>query len=367
MNSRKELLRPISFMIVLLGLGFAVACTPTAGAPTPGSPGPGIAKDAPSTAGAQTTPGRPGGAPATRAPVTPTPTRAIQIRVTKAKVAGSIVAANQASLTFATGGRLKELPVPEGARVKAGTLLAALDTAVLEAQVAQAKAASDLATANWNRIQAGPTSDDIALAKSRVDSAKAAVDQAQAAYDAIGGLRNPLIAMTGQSITLQQATLTYQAAVATYNLAVNHPTDSERAIGLAQLAQAQAAYDTAKQSLNNARIVAPFDGTLVSITPKLGESISANSPVLLFADLSQMQALAAIDETTLASIQVGQKATLFADAAPDKVLTGRVKRIGLFATSTGNIVTVPVWIEIDKTDAALSPGWSATIEIATNP
>jgi len=359
MNPRKELICTTLFVIVLLGLVFVVACgaTPTT------SPAP-AAKGAPPSAGAQTTPGRPGGAQPTSAPVTPTPAIPLRAVITKAKVAGNIVAANQASLTFATGGRLKDLPVPEGTRVKAGTLLGALDTAVLEAQVAQAKAAFDLANANWNKIQAGPTSYDIALAKSNVDRAKAAVDQAYAAYEAIGGLRNPRIAMTGQSATLQTATLAYQAAVATYNLAVNHPTDSERAIGLAQFAQAQAAYDTAKQSLNNARIVAPFDGTLVSITPKLGESISANAPVLLFADLSQMQVIANIDETTLASIKAGQTTTIFVDALPDKVLTGRIKRIGLFATSTGNIVTVPVWVDIDKMDAALSPGWSATVEIA---
>ncbi len=352
----------IGIVILLLGHFFVAGC----GANQPGTASPAAApKEGSAPAGAQTPSGKPGGAQPTRALVTPTPTRAIQIVVTKAKVAGNIVAANQASLTFATGGRLKELPVAEGTRVQAGTLLAALDTSVLEAQVAQAKAAFDLATANWNKIQAGPSADDIALAKSNVDRAKAAVDQAQAAYDAIGGLRNPRIAMTSQSTTLQQATLSYQTAAAQYNLAVNHPTDSERAIGLAQFAQAQAAYDTAKQSLNNARIVAPYGGTLVSITPKIGESINANSPVLLFADLTQMQALANIDETTLASVKVGQTANIYVDAAPDKVLTGRVKRIGMYATSTGNIVTVPVWIDIDKTDVALSPGWSATVEIAT--
>jgi multidrug resistance efflux pump len=361
MNSRNTF---ASVWIVILAIGFVfvVGC----GANPTASPAPAAAKGAPPSTGAQTTPGRPSGAPSTPNPVTPTPTIAARVVVSKAKVAGNIVAANQASLTFATSGRLTQLPVPEGTRVKAGTLLAALDTAILEAQVAQAKAALDLANANWNKIQAGPTSNDIALAKSNVDRAKAAVDQAQAAYDRIGGLSNPRIAMTAQSATLQQATLSYQAAVATYNLAVNHPTDAERAIGLAQLAQAQAAYDTAKQGLNNARIVAPFDGTLVSITPKLGESISANSPVLLFADLTQMQVLANIDETTLASIKAGQTTTIFVDGLPDKVLTGRVKRIGLLATSTGNIVTVPVWIDIDKTDATLAPGWSATVEITTN-
>ncbi|MEW5717608.1 MAG: HlyD family efflux transporter periplasmic adaptor subunit [Chloroflexota bacterium] len=360
MNSRKKLVCTMFLMIVLLGL-IAACGTPTASSPTP------AAKGAPPSAGAQTTPGRPGGTQPTPGRAAPTPTRAIQVVVTKAKVAGNIIAANQASLTFATSGRLKELPVPEGTRVKAGTLLAALDTATLEIQVAQAKAAFDLATANWNRIQAGPSADEIALAKSNVDRAKAAVDQAYSAYEAIGGLRNPRIAMMPQSSALQQATLSYQIAVAQYNLTVNHPTDSERAVGLAQFAQAQAAYDAAKQSLSNARIVAPYDGTLVSITPKIGESINANAPVLLFADLTQMQVLTAIDETTLASVKVGQKATLFADAAPDQALTGRVKRIGLFATSVGNIVTVPVWIDIDKTDAPLAPGWSATVEIATTP
>ena len=362
MNPRKELICTALFVIVLLGLVFVVACgTPTASSPAP------AAKSAPPSGGAQTTPGRPGGAQSTPNPVTPTPAVAARVVVTKVKVAGNLVAASQSSLTFAAGGRLTQLPVTEGTRVKAGTLLAALDTGVLEAQTAQAKATLDLANANWNKTLAGPTSNDIALAKSNVDRAKAAVDQAQAAYDAIGGLRNPRIGMTGQSITLQTATLAYQSAVATYNLTVNHPTDSERAIGLAQVAQAQAAYDTAKQSLNNARIVAPFDGTLVSITPKLGESISANSPVLLFADLSQMQVIANIDETTLASIKPGQTANIFVDVVTDKTLTGRVKRIGLFATATGNIVTVPVWIDIDKTDAALAPGWSATVEIATQP
>lgn len=363
MNSRHKLAALIVLIILALGVTFAVACAATqpGNAPQAAATKAGFAQ-----VGAQTTPGRPGAAQPTTSPVTPTPATAVRVVVSKTKIVGNLVAANQASLTFAIGGRVKELPVLEGTRVSAGTLLATLDTAALEAQVAQAKAALDLATANWNQIQAGPTADAIALAKSNLDRAKAAVDQAQAGYDAIGGQRNARIAMMPQSATLQQATLAYQAAVAQYNLTVNHPTDAERAIGLAQLAQTQAAYDTAKQSLNNARIVAPFDGTLVSIVPKLGESVSGNTPVLVLADLTQMQVLANVDETTLASIKLGQTATIFVDALPDKTLTGRVKKIGFLATTTGTIVTVPVWIDIDKTDAVTNPGWSATVEITTS-
>lgn len=364
MHPCNKLTISISLILLSLALVFAVAC----GANQPGtSPVP--AKGAPSSA---QTPGRGGpseraGAPITPSPAAPTRTPIVSTAVSKVKVAGTLVAVNQATLTFAMSGRLKELPVPEGTPVKAGTLLAALDTTTLELQVAQAKAALDLATTNWNTLQAGPTADAIALAKSNLDRAKAAVDQAQAAYDRIGGQRNPFSAMSAQGAALQQATLAYQIALAQYNLAVNHPTEAERAIGMAQLAQAQAAYDVARQNLNNARILAPFDGTIVSITPKIGESVSAFAPVMVFADLTQMQVLTSIDETTLANIKVGQAAAIFVDALQGKSLTGRVKRIGLFATSTGNVVTVPVWIEIDKTSTALSPGWSATVEIVTRP
>ena len=262
---------------------------------------------------------------------------------------------------------MKELPAPEGTRVKAGALLAALDTGTLETQLAQAKAALDLGNATWTRTLQGPTVDDVAIAKSNLERAKSAMDQAKSAYDRIGGSSNPTISTTAIALTLQQAYASYQGAVAQYNITVNHPTQAERDAGAATLAQAQATYELARQNLITARLVAPFDGTVVSIIPKIGESANANTPALIFADLSQMQVLINVDEGTLASIQTGQAATILVDAFPDKQLTGHVKKIGLVGTTTTNIVSVPIWIDIDKTDALLYPGLTATVEIAVKP
>ncbi|MCX7838414.1 MAG: efflux RND transporter periplasmic adaptor subunit [Anaerolineae bacterium] len=359
MHSRNKIVFTILIVVFLAGL--ALACTATS--PTPASPA-GPARGAMS---GTPPPGKPASAPSTPTRAAPTPTLSVRAAISKVKFAGTIVAANQVSLAFATSGRLKELPVAEGTRVSAGTLLAALDTTILEAQVAQAKAALDLATANWKRVQSGPTSDEIALARSNLDRAKAAVDQAQAAYDRAGGAGNPFIQMMPQGAALQQATLAYQIALAQYNQAVNRPTETEREVSKAQLAQAQAAYDLAQQSLNNARIIAPFDGVIVSVTPKIGESVSAFTPVIVFADLTQMQVLAYVDETTLANIRVDQPATISVDALGNQVFTGRVSKIGLLATTTGNIVNVPVRIDIDKTNVPLSPGWSAIVEVTTRP
>lgn len=297
----------------------------------------------------------------TRAPVataTPSPTRIPTIRIV-----GNLIAAKQASLSFATTGRVKELPVAEGARVKTGDLLAALDTALLENQLAQAKATLDLATANWKRTMQGATADDITIVKVNLERAKIAVDQARSAYDRIGGDSNPFIATTTQALNLNQAIAAYQGAVAQYNLVVTRPTQAERDASNASLAQAQATYDLARQNLNNARIVAPFDGTVVSIVPKVGESAVANTPAIILADLTQMQVQINVDEGTLTQLRVGQTAKIFVDAFPTYPLTGRVSKLGLLGTATTNIISVPVWLDVDKTDAPLYPGLSATVEI----
>ncbi len=286
------------------------------------------------------------------------PTRAPQVRIV-----GNLVAAKQAALAFASTGRVKELPVAEGARVKTGDLLAALDTALLESQLTQAKAALDLSTANWKRTMQGATVDDITIAKVNLERAKIAVEQARAAYDRIGGDSNPFIATTTQALNLNQAIAAYQGAIAQYNLVVTRPTQAEREASTASLAQAQAAYDLARQNLNNARIFAPFDGTVVSIVPKIGESAVANTPVVILADLTQMQVTANVDEATLSALRVGQPARIFVDTFPTYHLTGRVSKIGLLGTATTNIISVPIWIDVDKTDAPLYPGLTATAEI----
>ncbi|MCX7838412.1 MAG: efflux RND transporter periplasmic adaptor subunit [Anaerolineae bacterium] len=308
-------------------------------------------------------------ATATRPPTptpqaTATPLVSLQpTRTLKTRLVGNLVAERQASLAFAMTGRVKSVPVSEGTKVKAGDLLAALDTTTLELQLAQAKAALDIAQANWKRTMQGSTPEDILIAKVNVERAKIAVDQARAAYDRIGGDSNPFIATTTQALNLNQAIAAYQGAVAQYNLVVTRPTQAEQETSAASLAQAQAAYELARQNLNNARIVAPFDGTVVSIVPKVGEAAVANTPVITLADLSRMQVQVNVDETTLSTLRVGQTATITVDTFPNKVLSGRVKKIGLLGTATTNIVSVPIWIDLDPTDVLLFPGLSATVEI----
>ncbi len=324
---------------------------------------------------------------------------------------GIIGSANQATLAFQAAGRVKEIRVKEGDAVHGGDLLVALDTTILDLQAAQAQAALDTAQARLDQLKnpspsdvaaaqgqvtatqaalaqlQAPTANDLQMAKADLATAQAALDQAQAAYDRVGGASNPYIAMTPQSLALQQASNAFLKAQAAYSARMNpsdaqvrqaqalveqaqaqlnrltNPSPNDVKTAQSAVAQAQAALDLAKQNVANAKIVAPFDGTVVWLGPHLGESAAPNAPMLTLADLSHMQVQIGVDEHTLAQLAVGQAATITADALPGKTFTGHVSKIGLLATTTAGIISLPVTIEVDRADAPIAPGLSATVEI----
>ncbi len=284
------------------------------------------------------------------------------IRTTRAT--GTLLAPSQTSLAFQSSGVLKELKVKEGDKVKAGDVLAKLDTTTLELQVIQAETALSLQQINLDKVRAGPSIQDITIAKSALDQAKVVLDKAQAAYDPIAW--RPDVGMTNQSADLQAATSKYQSAKATYEQTIQHPTNSELATAQTQHQQAKDALAIVKQNLANTTLVAPFDGTVLSVTPKAGEVVSQGVAVMTLADLQHMQAKASLDENTLARVQVGQTVKLTLDAFPTKTLTGQVVKIALTGTSSGGVVSVPVTIDIDANDTPLYPGLSTVIEFKTS-
>ncbi len=324
---------------------------------------------------------------------------------------GTFASVNQASLAFQVAGRVQAIKVNEGDQVKAGDVLATLDTSILASQVVQAQAALDIAQAKLDQLKNPPAADvaaaqanatsadaalaqlktpsqnDLIMAKSDFDKAQAELNTAQAAFDRIGGNTNPFIAMTPQSQALQQAYDDFKKAQAAYNAKIS-PTDSQLKQALATVAQAhdqlarlvspdpddlksaqagvdqaQAALDVTKQNVVNAQIVAPFDGTVVWIGPHLGESMAPGVPEMTVADLSRMQIKVGVDENALAQIKLGQPAAITADALPGKTLTGKVSEIGMLAANTAGIVSVPVTIDVAPSSAPIAPGLSATVSI----
>lgn len=277
---------------------------------------------------------------------------------------GTLLSANQASLSFPTGGRIQTLTVKEGDHVVSGTVLMTLDTSLLKLAVTQAQAAFDLAQANLDKTRQGPTADDLTVAKMGVNTAKAALDQAQAAYDKMGGDTNPYIVASPAAVALQQATSAYRSALAQLDSLASHPTDTELRAAQAAADQALAALNLARQNLANATLTAPFDGTVVAVNPKSGEFAAPGAPVAVIADLTHMQVQVNLDENSLAGVAVNEPVTVTVAALPGASLTGHVSKIGHLGTNVGGVVSVPVTIDLDPTAAAVYPGLTSAVDFA---
>jgi multidrug efflux pump subunit AcrA (membrane-fusion protein) len=116
-------------------------------------------------------------------------------------------------------------------------------------------------------------------------------------------------------------------------------------------------------------ILAPFDGTVVSVGVKKNDVLSAvdyaSKTAVQLVDTSQIKFQGTVDEIDILKIKTGQKATISVDAVPNKIFTGTVSFISPFGTpDTNNVVKFPITILLDPSDVALKGGLTATADIA---
>lgn len=319
-----------------------------------------------------------------------------------------VVPAHQARLGFAIGGRVQEVSVSLGDEVTAGQVIARLDAAGLQRQVAQAQAALDVVHATvaraqaaaigaaadvtatqvaYHQVKAGATPAEIASAKADLDKAIVVLQQAQAAYDRIKHLGDA--AGRPEALRLQQATIDYQKAQALYDLVVGQPTASEIQHAEAQVAQAQARLEIAradvavaqaqvrqaevdltraKTALEDAVLRAPFSSTITALEVGAGEIVTAGAPVVHLADLRHWHVETNnVGELVVGQVQVGQGAYVTVNAFPARRLPGRVVHIAPTALVQYGDTTYTVAIALEPVDLPLRWGMTAKVEIGTGP
>jgi HlyD family secretion protein len=128
--------------------------------------------------------------------------------------------------------------------------------------------------------------------------------------------------------------------------------------------QAQAAYDQARSALQDAQLVAPFNGTVTQVMASLGERVAPSAPVLQLADLSELQ-IETDDLTELSVVRIdeGARALVRFDALDDLELKGTVTRIRpVGEDKLGDIIYLVV-IALDEQDPRLRWNMTATVEL----
>ncbi len=328
---------------------------------------------------------------------------------------GSIEPEQRVDLAFKSAGRVAEVNVQAGDRVRAGQVLAALEMTDLklalaqaeatlrinqarleqarkgpdESEVMAAKAQLESAQAAYRQLLAGPSEDEKRAAMAAVERARAALEQAQAAYDQVANMPN--VGMLPQSVQLRDATIELERAEAQYRITIAPPTEAQIAqaqaqiaqaqanldrllkgpsaeeieIAEAQVAQAQAAVEQARLALENATLTAPFDGVVAAVNIRPGEVASGALPAIVLIDPSQFHIDVKVDEVDIGHVKEGQPVEVRLDALPEAKIAGHIERISPVAQVAGGVVSYDVTIVIEPTDAPLRAGMTATANIVT--
>ena len=249
----------------------------------------------------------------------------------RVRVSGQ-VEATAVQIAPPVGGRLLELHVAEGDRVKAGDLLAKLDVADTELSLAHARAERDQADAQVRLLLAGARPEDVrqaeaqlaatqttvAAAQAELTSAQADVDRFEALLSSNSGSRKQRDdAVTRRDVArarLQGAQDQVRAARETLARLRAGPRREEVDAARARVAAAAAQIATYQKAISDATILAPGGGIVTEKLADPGELIQPRAPILVVTDLDHAWANVYVDEPAVPRLRLGQTATLFTDA-----------------------------------------------------
>jgi len=133
------------------------------------------------------------------------------------------------------------------------------------------------------------------------------------------------------------------------------------------LQSAEIALYKAKQEIMKTVIIAPSDGTVVSVDLKKSYVLSSQDyssrTAVKLVDTQSLKFQGLVDEIDILKVKPGQKARITIDAVPDKIFTGTVKFISPFGTQSGSVIKFAITIMMDPSDIQLRGGLSATADI----
>ena len=244
---------------------------------------------------------------------------------------GEIVATRYADIGSSAMGRLDELRVKEGARVRVGQVLARIDRvqAASSATAASEGLAALQADARGAREQAQQARADLDLARARATEAQKSRARAE-------DLRSAGLIPQSDLDTAIAAADSAAAQVAAATAAVAR-ADQGRDAADRRVAQGRADRTRARDQLDKTEITAPIDGVVTRLDVEEGEMVVVgiqNQPgtiLMTISDLSAVNAEVKVAEADVLRLALDNRATVSLEAAGGRSFPGRVVEVGASA------------------------------------
>ena len=294
------------------------------------------------------------------------------------------VGAEKVLITPEISGKIAEVEVREGQRVRAGDVLLRVDAEPYRLTLMQAQAKLASVRIDFTKLKADYQSLNkvVELSQQSIELKQRDVERKKALLDSTAGspanLETAISGMVTQQLYTQLGE--QQRAGVLAQLSGNPDLPIEQ---FPPFIQAQAAVAQAQRDLDHAVVRAPIDGTATQVDNiQLGRFVAAGTPLFSVIDDTAPWVDANPKETDITYLRVGQKATIDVDTFPGHTFTGTVTSVSpgtgaQFAilppqNANGNWVKVvqrvPVRIAFDRDEATrgLRAGMSVTVDIDTH-
>ncbi|SHI91091.1 HlyD family secretion protein [Clostridium cavendishii DSM 21758] len=260
---------------------------------------------------------------------------------------GSVVAEQSSDIMGSVQGNISGLNLKVGDKVKAGQTICTISSDQLDSAVS--KANSNISKQNiqltslQNQLQNTNTQlqnaqNDLNTAKTQLQTATG--NDAKTLNDKINTLQNQINTQTNNISSLQNQ-------IATQNINISDAKNDLK---------------TATDERSKATIVAPIDGIVTAINNQNGDSTQSGKAILSLVNTNSYKVKVSVDELDIAKIREGLTADITFGALKDKKFTGKVSTVSLVGTTTNNVTTYDVYVQLDSTDG-VALGMTANVSI----
>ena len=266
------------------------------------------------------------------------PIKRQDLRVT-VQATGNLEPLRTVTVGIEVSGTLREVLVDYNDPVKAGQILARLETVKLESSLNSSRAKLKVARANLLSNEAA------------ANEAKLQLNRLRQVFESTSGAYPSQKEMDSAKAAFDRAAASLSASKA-------------------QLEQAEADVLTDEENLKKAVAVSPIEGIVLTREVDVGQTVAASmqTPTLftIAEDLKKMQVIVAIDEADVGEVKDGQLVTFRVNAYPNREFNGSVSQVRLGSQITSGVVTYNAVVLVDNSDGLLRPGMTAQASIVTN-
>lgn len=247
----------------------------------------------------------------------------------------------QVSLAFEGSDRVAEMRVQEGDKVKAGQVLAVLDTRVMNLQADQSDARIGVQEQALTKLRNGSRPEEIAQARAQVASAQADVDLAsqqlkrlQGISASTGGKGVSQQDMDNAASRLKVAQAELENRRKALQLQVAGPRKEDIAQAEAQVKVSRAELALLRYHISQAELKAPQDAVVRARLLEPGDMASPQRPAYTLAITDPKWVRCYVTEPQLGQIKPGQAARVSTDSHPGQAIEGRIGYISSVAEFT---------------------------------